>query len=298
MGTPLKCTVVIPTYNRERLLRHTLDSLVRQDLGRDAFEVIVVDDGSSDGTVAMVDGYRERLNLHYRFQPDDGYRAARARNIGLAMAEAGVCVLVDSGVALHSGCLAAHVAAHEAVAGPATVCGYVYCFAIDDRDAELINRAIDPGDPDGTIAALRRKGEWLDIREEFYARYTDDIHDLPAPWQVFWTCNVSVDTAQARAVGGFDESFRGWGGEDIDLGYRLHREGARFVLSRAAAAVHVPHEKDFRANLETAQRNYEYMDRKYGDPVVRLLRTVPPEDFFALNDVARGTAPAGRAGGA
>ncbi|TDC82877.1 glycosyltransferase family 2 protein [Micromonospora sp. KC606] len=44
------CTVVVPTYNRMALLARTLDSLSRQDLGTDRFEVLVVDDGSTDAT--------------------------------------------------------------------------------------------------------------------------------------------------------------------------------------------------------------------------------------------------------
>ncbi|WP_408666841.1 glycosyltransferase, partial [Jatrophihabitans sp.] len=54
-----RCSVVIPTYNRAELLRRTLDSLIGQDLGRDAFEVLVVDDGSSDGTAELARGYRD-----------------------------------------------------------------------------------------------------------------------------------------------------------------------------------------------------------------------------------------------
>jgi glycosyltransferase involved in cell wall biosynthesis len=73
------CTVIVPTYNRSELMRRTLDSLVAQDLLGDRFEVIVVDDGSSDGTAAMVEGYHDRLRLSYFFQDDEVWGRPRTQ---------------------------------------------------------------------------------------------------------------------------------------------------------------------------------------------------------------------------
>src|SRR5882672_6181176 len=112
MSQPPVCSVIIPTYNRMALLRYTLDALTRQDLGADRFEVLVVDDGSSDGTAALVERYQGRLDVRYFFQPDQGYRVAAARNIGIAHARSDVCVFLDSGVIAHSGCLSAHLRSH------------------------------------------------------------------------------------------------------------------------------------------------------------------------------------------
>ena len=53
MSRPLKCSVIIPTYNRALLLSHTLESLTRQSLPGDEFEVLVIDDGSSDETSSL-----------------------------------------------------------------------------------------------------------------------------------------------------------------------------------------------------------------------------------------------------
>ncbi|WP_213450436.1 glycosyltransferase [Rhizomonospora bruguierae] len=282
----LKCSVIIPTYNRRELLGHTLDSLTRQTLPRAEFEVIVVDDGSGDATGEMVRGFQDRLRLRYFYQPDEGWRVAHARNIGIRNAAAGICVFIDSGLLLHSGCVAAHVASHEGRGGPSAVIGYVYGFSNDNAGVERLSRQIDPDDPDGTIARLARDRRLADLREEFYAEYTDEFGDLPAPWSVFWTCNVSARTGQIREVGGFDEAFRSWGGEDLDLGYRLHRAGARFFLDRRAAATHLPHEKKTGANEEHATENYRYMARKYDTPVTRLLELdeVRP---FTINRIIR-----------
>ncbi|MGW2488610.1 PIG-L family deacetylase [Streptomyces sp. NPDC001606] len=276
------CSVVVPTYNRAGLLRLTLESLTRQTLPSDAFEVLVADDGSTDDSAEVAAGFGDRLRLRYLRQDDLGYRVAAARNLGLAHATAPVTVFVDSGVILHSGALAAHVDSHRDPAGPVAVCGYVYCFNEDNEDGALIERAIDYADPDATMAQLAGQGRWLDIREEFYAKYGDDFAALPAPWLVWWTCNVSARTEQLRAVGGFDEAYRSWGAEDVDLSYRLHRAGARFVLNRAAAAIHVPHPKSYHANMRAVAGNYRYFAEKYDTPITRL---VPDHHFFEINDL-------------
>jgi glycosyltransferase involved in cell wall biosynthesis len=270
MAEPGTCSVIIPTYNRAELLRRTLDSLVAQDLPGTAFEVLVVDDGSSDSTDQLVTRYQDRLDLKYFFQPDEGWRVAQARNVGIAAATGEVCVFVDSGVLLHSGCLRAHLRSHQQADGPVAVCGYVYGFDNNGSDDDPMTRAVDFDDLDATIELLRESGRWPDIREPFYARHSYDLGRLPAPWVLYWTCNVSAPTDRVRAVGGFDEQFRSWGGEDIDLGYRLYRDGVRFVLDRSASSIHYPHSKSSAHNFAQARANYRYLASKYDTPITRL----------------------------
>ncbi|MGX6603251.1 PIG-L family deacetylase [Micromonosporaceae bacterium Da 78-11] len=280
----LACSVVVPTYNRSELLRLTLASLVAQSIGTAAFEVLVCDDGSSDDTADVVESFRDHLDLHYRHQPDEGYRAGQARNLGIADARGDVCVMVDAGVILHSQALRAHLDSHRLSPTPVAVVGYVYCFNENNEDAAQIAREVDPADPDTAIAAMREQGRWLDIREAYYAKYTDDFGDLPAPWVLFWGCNISARTDRLRDVGMFDEAFHAWGGEDGELGYRLWRSGARLVLNREAAAIHWPHAKDYSQNMVDAAANYRYFAAKAGTPITQLATN---QHFLELNDVAR-----------
>jgi glycosyltransferase involved in cell wall biosynthesis len=275
--------VIIPTYNRMGLLRRTFDCLTRQDIGPDKFEVLVVDDGSSDATAEVVRQYQEQLNLSYFFQEDQGFRVATARNVGIANARARVCAFIDSGMLPASYWLRTHLHSH-ATDDPVAVVGYAYCFNDGNEDAAEMRATLNLDDPDGTIARLRGEGKWLDSRENFYATH-GDLASLPAPWLMYWTCNVSARTDQLRAVGGFDEAFRSWGGEDIELGYRLHLDGARFLLNRDASAVHYPHEKNHDEHRRTEIENYQYIARKHETPVTRLLATFPKISFFAINDI-------------
>ncbi|HST46737.1 glycosyltransferase [Jatrophihabitans sp.] len=273
MATVSRCSVIIPTYNRAGLLRRTLDSLVAQTLPHADFEVLVVDDGSGDDTAELARSYTDRLDLKYFFQPDEGWRVAQARNVGIAHAAGAVCVMVDTGVLLHSGCLAAHLRSHQEAGGPVAVCGYVFGFDCAPTEVEELTGILDAGDLDAGIERISRSGRWTDTREPFYANPDNDFDRLPAPWVFYWTCNVSAPTARLRAVGGFDEQFRSWGGEDIDLGYRLFLDGARFVLNRAASSVHYPHPKNPGDLNHQARANYRYMAQKYDTPVGRLLKS-------------------------
>ncbi|WP_442791614.1 glycosyltransferase family A protein [Micromonospora sp. NBC_01813] len=56
---------MIPTYNRAELLGYTLESLTRQTLAAERFEVSIGDDGSTDHTTAVIDRYRDRLELRH-----------------------------------------------------------------------------------------------------------------------------------------------------------------------------------------------------------------------------------------
>ncbi|WP_158603450.1 glycosyltransferase [Micromonospora radicis] len=285
MSSELACTVVIPTYNRSALLRHTLDSLTRQHLPTDQFEVIVVDDGSTDDTADLAASYRDRLDLRYHYQPDEGFRAAAARNIGIADARSPICVFADSGVMLHADNLNQHVTSHQSHPGPTAVLAYIYGCTDTGAYSKLIGERLDVDDLDGSIERMQAQRECRDVRELFYDRYGEDLSRIPAPWQIFWTGNVSAETHQLRAVGGFDEQFRTWGGEDLDLGYRLHRDGAHFIFNRQAKAVHIPHERVLEAVIEDGERSHRYMAEKYRTPVIDLLAELPMERYFDFNEL-------------
>src|SRR5713226_2419893 len=119
-----RISVIVPSYNRCGLLRQTLESLAGQHFPADDFEVVVADDGSSDGTQAMVASFAGRLRLRYCFQEDQGYRVAAARNAGARLATAPVLAFVDSGTLAGPDFVRGHLAA-QAREGRAVL---GYCF--------------------------------------------------------------------------------------------------------------------------------------------------------------------------
>ncbi|MBR1829947.1 MAG: glycosyltransferase [Atopobiaceae bacterium] len=79
-------SVVVPFYNVEECVADCMDSLVHQDF--DGYEVVCIDDGSTDGTGALLDAYAERhLNVRVFHFPNAGLSVARNRGVELARAE-------------------------------------------------------------------------------------------------------------------------------------------------------------------------------------------------------------------
>lgn len=93
MSTPL-VSVVVATYNAKKLLKDALNALLNEDFDKNKYEIIVVDDGSKDGTdVFMKDFVKDKLNIHYIRQTNKG--VAGARNTGIKLAKGEVVAFTD-----------------------------------------------------------------------------------------------------------------------------------------------------------------------------------------------------------
>jgi glycosyltransferase involved in cell wall biosynthesis len=270
-NTKFEISVIIPTYNRSLLLCYTLDTLLKQDISKDKFEVIVCDDGSNDNTAERVKEYSPLINLKYVFQEDKGFRPASARNNGIRMAEGKICLFIDSGVLLNSNCLSEHIHFHRKKQFPKAAIGYVYGFDHDKNSEDLLKQLVVTSDPKVSIDNLSKHSVFHDVREPHYVRYNDRIENLPAPWFYFWTCHLSIDMDDLFVSGFFDETYDGrWGVEDNDLGYRLHQNGVKLCLLRAATSIHYPHEKNAHDRKLEGYQNSLYFHNKFNTPETKL----------------------------
>lgn len=94
---PCDVSVVVPTFNRQLLLRRTLESLLHQRSESVRFEVLVVDNNSSDDTRAVVDAFANQWpKIKYLFEPRCG--VSHARNTGIAAARAPLIAFIDDDV--------------------------------------------------------------------------------------------------------------------------------------------------------------------------------------------------------
>ncbi|MEK2472647.1 MULTISPECIES: glycosyltransferase family 2 protein [Streptomyces] len=266
---PAKVSVLIPAYNACATLEACLLSLTHQRLRRPfSFEVLVVDDGSDDGTGTMVDSFTSRLDLRYAYEPrTPASGRARARNIGLAMATGSLVVTLDADQVVGPDFLAHHLRAH----GAAT-------------DLLVVGRRCQLGEGKFDLARLAR-GFSLDAlpevvrgdeREPVFAALSCQLTHMRTAWHYLWTCNASVRPERLAASGGFDERFRGWGLEDAELGYRLVRDGVRMRYS-ARAAVYHEHRSPVSASMYREWReNLGHFAHKHPDPAVRLQEMFAP----------------------
>jgi glycosyltransferase involved in cell wall biosynthesis len=103
-------SVIIPTYNRKASLRETLSCLAQQTYPSDRFEVIVIDDGSTDGT-KEIEGETFPFTLRYFWQTNQG--DADARNVGAQQSGADILLFLDDDVLVDANYLTSLVCEHE-----------------------------------------------------------------------------------------------------------------------------------------------------------------------------------------
>jgi len=235
----VELSVVIPTYNRAESLRRCLMALGQQTQSAADFEVIVVVDGSSDGTCAML----ERLSTPYQLvieqQPNQG--AAVARNRGAERASGKYCLFLDDDIVAGPALIAEHLAGQR---GSTTGGGVVALGHLDCRV------------PRGADGLARQFAVWW---SDHYAGLANGR--LPTDVDC-WSGNMSAPLDAFRAVGGFDPSTGR--SHDIELGYRLERHGLRFVYLANAHGTH-DFAKTFRDILEDAfhagYTNFQFFQR-------------------------------------
>ncbi len=96
MSRDLKLSVIVPSYNRREEIAELLASLEAQDLAKDRFEVVVVDDGSTDGTAEMLAELQKKTDLSLSVLHQDHRGPGAARNAGMEKASGDLFVFIDS----------------------------------------------------------------------------------------------------------------------------------------------------------------------------------------------------------
>jgi glycosyltransferase involved in cell wall biosynthesis len=215
-------SVVIPTFNRCESLRVTLDALASQATVPGGVEVLVVSDGSSDGTDAYLREWAARaatVQARPLFQANAG--PARARNHGVREARGDVIIFTDDDVEPQPGYLLAHATRHRA-------------------DEKLVLIGPMSRDPH----RRPREPVWIAWEHAMLQKQYDNwqqgvwAEDECGPHN-FYTGNASVRRAHVMQVGGFDEGFTRQ--EDVELAMRMEREcGVHFRFDPALAALHRP----------------------------------------------------------
>jgi len=235
----IRISVVLPTYNSASVLGETLRHLAAQDYPRDAYEVIVVDDGSTDATPDVLAAASAAFPVRVIRQANGG--RSRARNTGANAARFEVILFVDADVFADPPVLRMH-AGHFENGGKLGVQGPSYTHPAS------------------------RVGPFMEAKELLPDLTVRKVRDLN-PVHVI-TRNFSIDAAAFRAIGGFDETFTGYGWEDIELAMRLREIGVRFLWEPRAVTWH-HHVENLTSALRKqteSGRGAVYFWRKHGEP--------------------------------
>ena len=107
MNTERFYSVIVPSYNREDEIRELLDSFARLDFHRDRYELIIADDGSTDGTAALVSSFLKNAPFTLTFYRQENRGPGAARNMGMSRAKGDFFIFIDSDCTVSPGWLAA-----------------------------------------------------------------------------------------------------------------------------------------------------------------------------------------------
>lgn len=201
-------SVVIPVYNRPQLLQSCLTPLLRQSYPLERYEIIVVDDGSTDDTGQRAEALLQSWEGTARVISKPNGGPASARNAGLHLSTAEVIVFIDSD-----------------------------CIANQTWLTELIT-ALQLSKADGIGAPV--VGMNTDGWVSRYVEFTGLIHHRVKQGKVAYltTPNTAFLRSSLLAVNGFDERGHRYNAEDADLSFRLLDRGFMLAVTTSAAVQH------------------------------------------------------------
>ena len=233
----MRFSFVIPTYNNRKLLGNTLAVLNSlEGYGRNDFEVIIVDDGSTDGTGEFVGRLPVNYPLHYRYlKRDENSCRARARNHGWKNASGEIIIFIDSDILVRRNYLKE----------------IDRCFNLDNNIlvvgmrihlSEKDTHKIISGEssPDNFYWD-KDDFESLDNRYYYCGKDSYNANANMFPWTLVYSCNMVVMKKHLEKVNGFDEKFIAWGLEDNELGLALEQTGVHVVINSRIEVLHQYH---------------------------------------------------------
>lgn len=229
----LRCSVVIPTRNRAGLLARCLGALAKQTLGPEEIEIIVVDDGSTDGTGERAQTVAQDIPSKLRVLKGGGEGPAAARNLGWRAAEAPIVLFTDD----------------DCEPSPGWAQGLV----------DFLEVNLGYGGAGGLIRG---------IRDCWTARYIDGRKHLDPPGNdadvdYLVSANAAYRRRVLELVDGFDETFPRAAGEDPELSFRVKARGIKLAKASDALVLH---------NHPRTLVDLYRMNRRYGAGAFNLAR--------------------------
>jgi glycosyltransferase involved in cell wall biosynthesis len=225
----IKISIIIPLYNRSHLMSKVLEFLKNQSLDEKYFEVIVIDDGSTDEEVFLTKKILAQLsfkNLIYRYLPreikiEDSKivnRAGPARNLGASLSSGEILLFLDSDIILMPNYLENIIEQHN----QNDVCIPERIF-LSKTATVIINTSNFDSCSKDTVEI-----PWAMHLKDVFA--THDWFKMLPPWKLFMTYALSVKSSVFFKTAGFRTNFISYGYEDLDLGYRICKISNNFKI--------------------------------------------------------------------
>jgi GT2 family glycosyltransferase/glycosyltransferase involved in cell wall biosynthesis len=204
-------SVIIPTFNRADLLSRSLESLVNQSLPKDQFEVVVIDDGSSDRTGDVCRDFAKSIPLRYQHEENSGISAAK--NMGIFISQAKLLFFFDDDDVADKNLLREHIKTHS--------------LYPEETVAVLGYTTWHPSLP------LTHVMNFVTNIGHFLFSYSNLKDGQALDFTYFWGGRSSCKKSLLVKHGIFNQLFR-FGSEDIELGYRLSNFGLKVIYNANA----------------------------------------------------------------
>lgn len=285
-----KISVLLATKNKSRFLDLTLAGYTNQTY-KD-FEIVIVNDGSTDNTEEIIKKYQSELNIKYIKQNGEGISKARSKTLDNCSGEYVIITdddripcenfvsehkkRLDSGekiVVIGKECLIMSLFSHD------IRFGFKDEFKIYNKYPELLD-----SDERVMFTAEDVKKDFSAVLEKYYLsdytescllnmveRYGDDLDGFYLAWSKAFGGNMSFDMSLLSEPLVYDHNYVGYGIEDIDFSYQLFRQGYKFVFSHNAANYHQEHPRGKMENRDMF-RNFKYFCEKYPNVDVSLMK--------------------------
>lgn len=292
-------SILMATHNKAGFLDRTLAAYCLQTY-KD-FEIVIVDDGSSDNTRDIVEKYSKELNIHYIYFDKIGISKARKEVLKNAKGE--YLIITDDDripckdfVLVHKSLLDQNekcvVLGKECLIMSDYNQNVKYSFIDEFKIYNLYPELLDESEKQ-MFSADDLIRDYDSVIEKYYLsdytesrlldmvdRYGDDLSNFHLAWSRAFGGNMSFNRTLCDKLPEYDDNYKGYGIEDIDFSYQLYLQGFRFIFSRQARNYHQEHPRRKTENSEM-YRNFEYFCSKYDTLEVKLMK-MEWDNLFSL----------------
>jgi len=287
-----KVSIILPTHNRLSYLDLTITTLIHQTAGEDDYEILIVDNASTDNIREWFHSRPRPANVKYFYL--DKANMCAARNYGATVAMSDILIFSDPECILHPQFVQDHLSLHQSQPG-ALVNGWTdVCHTFVDETTKLHKLArlpaaksveelvpkerpsfyqlVTPKELERDFDAL---SPWVDHQAN--KRFTEILQryglyasrSSSVPWAITHGANISTTRKLFDEVGGFDEEMTLF--DDWDFSYRLYRAGAVILNAANARNFHQTHPRDYQDERMRFISNYERLVKKFSCLEIQLI---------------------------
>lgn len=246
----IKASIIIGTLNQEKILKKTLLTLFEQLYPKDEYEVILIDSMSGDGTESMIKTLTPTCSFKYIRRENQG--KVNARNFAIDLAQGKIILFTDADIPCEPNWLAKHMKYQMEFSNTAFIGQTIRQRKLDQYDTEIPKK----------FKMLQKVN-----------------------WSYFLSGNLSIRKEYLLKAGFFDEAFKEYGWEDIELGYRLNKMGIalRFIPNALNYHFHPVNDEDLLKIMYKMGRSAAIFYKKHPNLRIKLFLGLNPLALLIFN---------------